>query len=92
MPKSSINSAGNARQSSSNRTHRRTSPKNSSSNDEYHAYRFDDRASDVERNEEVAVLEYYNIPPIITAAEVEDDSDGESIAFRPVIWEESNVA
>jgi hypothetical protein len=82
MPKSSINSAGNARQSS----------KNSSSNDEYHAYRFDDRASDVERNEEVAVLEYYNIPPIITAAEVEDDSDGESIAFRPVIWEESNVA
>jgi hypothetical protein len=90
--KSSINSAGNARRSSSNRTHRKTTPKNSSM-DEYHAYRFGDKDSDVERNEEVAVLEQYHIPPIISAAgDVEDESDGESIALRPVVWEESNVA
>jgi hypothetical protein len=93
MPKSSINSAGNARRSSSNRTHRKTSPKNSISIDEYHAYRYGDKGLDVERNEEVAVLEQYHIPPIISAAaEAEDESDGESIALRPVVWEESNVA
>jgi hypothetical protein len=91
--KSSINSAGNAHRSSSNRTHRKTTPKNSTSVDEYHAYRFGDKNSDVERNEEVAVLEQYHIPPIISAAgEVEGESDGESIALRPVVWEESNVA
>jgi hypothetical protein len=61
--------------------------------DEYHAYRAGDKCSDGERNDEVAVLEQYHIPPIISAAgEVEVEDDGESIALRPVVWEESNVA
>jgi hypothetical protein len=66
--------------------------------DDYHAYRSAEKALDWVRNEEVAVLEQYEIPPFIhgegevSDEEITNGDDGESIALRPVVWEGTNVS